>query len=201
MKALGGSFHLASSPGHGTIATLTLPLQGSAETKVLSAEMPGQERRLKVSTAASPAQNLALWAQHPALERHAKIGVLLVDDHAMVRQGLRAILEAYEAIKVVGEACDGFEALKAVDELRPHVVLMDINMPKMNGVEATAEIKRQYADTIVIGLSVNADADNQTAMMNAGACMLLTKEAAVEHLYSAIQEAVKPLQSIASSHS
>jgi DNA-binding NarL/FixJ family response regulator len=116
--------------------------------------------------------------------------VLLVDDHAMMRQGLRAILETYADVQVVGDACDGSEALAAVDRLRPHVILMDINMPKKNGIEATADIKARYPDVQIIGLSVNAGHENQVAMLKAGASMLLTKEAAVEQLYSAIQEVV-----------
>jgi DNA-binding NarL/FixJ family response regulator len=111
-----------------------------------------------------------------------------VDDHAMVRQGLRSVLECYADVEVVGEAWNGEEAIKLVDRLGPAIVIMDINMPKMNGIEATAEIKARYPDITVIGLSVNAGDENKVAMLNAGASLLLTKEAAVEHLYGAIQE-------------
>jgi DNA-binding NarL/FixJ family response regulator len=92
---------------------------------------------------------------------------------------------------VVGEAWNGEEAVKAVESLRPAVVIMDINMPKMNGIEATAKIKARFPDTTVIGLSVNAGDENKEAMLNAGASLLLTKEAAVEQLYGAIQERMK----------
>jgi DNA-binding NarL/FixJ family response regulator len=115
----------------------------------------------------------------------------LVDDHAMVRQGLRSVLDAYPDVEVVAEASDGEEALLAVDKLRPAVVVMDINMPKMNGIEATGRIKAQYPGAEIIGLSVNAEGNNQDAMLKAGAQVLLTKEAAVEHLYGAIQRATK----------
>ncbi len=115
---------------------------------------------------------------------------MLVDDHAMVRQGLRSILTGYSNMEIVGEAANGVEALCAVEQHRPTVVIMDINMPRMDGIEATARIKARYPEIFVIGLSVNAGSENQQAMQNAGAAALLTKEAVVEQLYGAIQEAV-----------
>jgi DNA-binding NarL/FixJ family response regulator len=77
--------------------------------------------------------------------------------------------------------------------LRPDVVVMDINMPQVNGIEATAQIKRQYPGIRVIGLSVNAGPNNREAMLKAGAEMLLTKEAAVEELYRGIRSVVQSL--------
>jgi DNA-binding NarL/FixJ family response regulator len=116
----------------------------------------------------------------------------LVDDHAMVRQGLRAILETYADVQVVGDACDGIEALSAVERLCPRVIFMDINMPNKNGIEVTAEIKARHPHIPIIGLSVNAGQENQEAMLKAGASILLTKEAPVDQLYSAIRDVMKP---------
>lgn len=120
------------------------------------------------------------------------VQVLLVDDHAMVRQGLRSVLDAYEDLQVVGEAQNGAEAVQLVEQLRPRVVVMDINMPTMNGIEATTQIKTHWPQTIVIGISVNTEDDNSRAMRRAGADALQTKEAAVEQLYDVIRDAMRP---------
>lgn len=123
-------------------------------------------------------------------QERGAIRVLLVDDHMMVRQGLRTVLESYDDIEVVGEAADGKESLECVEHLRPSVVVMDLSMPQMNGVDATTVIKARHPETIVLGLSVNATQYNRTAMTNAGASGFLTKEAAVEHLYDLIQHTI-----------
>jgi DNA-binding NarL/FixJ family response regulator len=94
-------------------------------------------------------------------------------------------------VQVVGEAVDGEEAVRLTEQLRPGIVVMDINMPKMNGIEATREITARYPNIIVIGLSVNAGHDNHHAMTRAGAATLLTKEAAVEQLYQTMLAILK----------
>ena len=106
----------------------------------------------------------------------------------MVRQGLRTLLESYDDVAVVGEASDGEEAVSAAERWRPAVVVMDINMPKKNGIEATAEIKVRWPDIIVIGLSVNPGGANARAMEKVGATLLLTKDEAVVQLYEAIRK-------------
>lgn len=181
MRALGGSFEIDSKLNQGTRATLTLPV-ARGKGRAPSGRPGASGEGVTAGPTAIPPADPALPA--------AGIRVLLVDDHAMVRQGLRSVLDAYSDIQVVGEAQDGSEAVRLVGELRPRVVVMDISMPKMNGIEATAEIKVRYPDTTVIGLSVNADGENAEAMARAGAMRLLTKEAAVESLYDAIREAV-----------
>lgn len=198
MKALGGRFELHSSPGQGTMATLTLPL-GMTEDGGLKTDSTGKaigHRRLVVkpwSEGAAPEvinHQPSTSGSGDALpiagDRSRPIRVLLVDDHAMVRRGLRSVLESYADVEVVGEAWDGEEAVAAAEALQPSHIVMDINMPQMNGIEATARIKSRYPYIIVIGLSVNAGGTYEEAMKQAGAAMLLTKEVAVDELYSAI---------------
>ena len=180
MRALGGSFEIQSAPGKGTTATLSLPL----------ARRDAREARDERDEQKSGSKPVAPLSPVSHISHSTRTRVLLVDDHAMVRQGLRAVLDGYADIELVGEAAHGEEAVMLAERLRPDVVVMDINMPKMNGIEATAQIKAHCPDITVIGLSVNAGGDNQTAMLKAGAAALLTKEAAVEQLYGAIQEAV-----------
>jgi PAS domain S-box-containing protein len=194
MKALGGRFHLESVPGQGTIAALMLPLH-ETRPRLPAVGLPSGELAETLIDAPASAnrsmiQEEDLATQQDTVQAPVTLRVLLVDDHAMVRQGLRSLLAAYEDIDVIGEACNGRQAVAFADTLRPSIVVMDINMPNMNGIEATAQIKARHPQTIVIGLSVNASTDSHEAMKKAGATILLTKEAAVEQLYSAIQKAV-----------
>jgi PAS domain S-box-containing protein len=186
MRAIGGWIEVQSAPGEGTTAMLILPLGNLA---IARTEDSGWKAESKISE-----EELGLGSEDQALQKSAKIRVLLVDDHAMMRQGLISILSGSSDLAIVGEAANGVEALRAVEKHRPAVVIMDINMPDMNGIEATTRIKSRYPEVTVIGLSVNAGDENQQAMLKAGAMMLLTKEAAVEQLYGAIQEVMKKSQ-------
>ena len=119
------------------------------------------------------------------------ISVVLVDDHTGVREALRSILQGYGDVAVVGEASNGKDAVEAVEALHPTIVVMDIHMPFMNGIEATACIKGRHPSISVIGLSVNVDQEVHAAMLQAGAAVIIPKEAAWEQLHSAIQLAVQ----------
>ncbi len=125
------------------------------------------------------------------MEDERGLQVMIVDDHAPVRQGIRSMLEGYADIQVVGEASNGLEALQLMEKLHPSIVLMDMNMPRMNGIVATAHIKNDYPDTIIIGLSVNASPENQEIMTRAGAVRLIPKDETGDLLYDAIHEAVQ----------
>ena len=97
------------------------------------------------------------------------IRVLLVDDHRIMREGLRSCLKGVPNIEVVGKACNGEEAMSCIGTLQPQVVVMDINMPKMDGVTATRLMTGQYPDVAVVGLSVTEDLYHKVAMERAGA--------------------------------
>jgi len=183
MQALGGTFALESAPGKGTRATLRLPLGAAQETVTLDRpEAPGVTAILTLGHPAPVAER----GRRAATHKTATIRVLLVDDHAMVREGLRSILHGYADIDVVGEAGDGEEAIEQAKDLSPNVIVMDVNMPKLDGIEATRRIRHSCPETAIIGLSVNASQQVVDAMREAGALTLLTKESAAELLYQTI---------------
>jgi DNA-binding NarL/FixJ family response regulator len=115
------------------------------------------------------------------------IQVLLVEDHTIVRKGLRALLEGQSDIQVVGEAEDGRQALEQVQQLLPDVVLMDIGMPGLNGLEATRQIKHQFPKTKVVVLTMHTNAEYIFNVLQAGASGYLIKQAATEEVISAIR--------------
>lgn len=193
LAALGGRFDLDSAPGKGTRASLVLPISPVTD--------PG-------------ASSICPSAPFYAEERpgSGQIRVLLVDDHTMVRQGLRELLEsgrpvalaksgprkrsqtatprpAYPDIEIVGEVSNGIEALEAARALVPDVIVMDVHMPKLNGVVATREILRILPQVKVIGLS--QDMDSSRAITEAGAFMHLQKASAADELYDAICAAAR----------
>jgi DNA-binding NarL/FixJ family response regulator len=99
-------------------------------------------------------------------------------------------LEDHADLSVVGEAKDGIGAVEMARELKPNVIVMDINMPRMNGIEATKLILQELPDTTVVGLSVACDSYTEQAMKAAGAYGCITKERAAEEIYTAIIDAV-----------
>jgi len=119
------------------------------------------------------------------------ITVLLADDHAVVREGLRKLLETESDIQVVGEAANGRESVRLTKELLPIVVVMDIAMPLLNGVEATRQILKAAPDTKVVILSAHGDDVYVERMMQIGAAGFLIKQSSALVLAKAIREAVK----------
>jgi RNA polymerase sigma factor (sigma-70 family) len=115
------------------------------------------------------------------------IRVLLADDHSVVRQGLRAWLERSGDIEVVGEAADGREAVTMAERLDPDVVVMDIAMPMLNGIEATAQITRRNPETKVIILSMHADESYILRALGAGAKGYLLKESTETDILPAVR--------------
>ena len=122
------------------------------------------------------------------------IRVLVVDDHAMVRQGLRCALECYPSIEVVGEASDGEQAVECVAKVQPTVVVMDIVMPKMDGIASTRLIKAQYPQIAVVGLTRELKDYTSYSMKKAGASEVVDKKNAVVELYDAIERAVADIR-------
>jgi len=116
------------------------------------------------------------------------VGILLVDDHAVVRQGLRALLEAESDLSVVGEAENGREAVRLAKKALPDVVLMDLAMPGMNGLEATRQILKNVPSTKVLVLTSYGEDDNVAQLMQAGATGYLVKQTAAADLLKAIRQ-------------
>jgi DNA-binding NarL/FixJ family response regulator len=116
-----------------------------------------------------------------------KIRVLLAEDHTIVRQGLRSILDGREGIQVVGEAKDGREAVEKAQQLQPDIVLMDLSMPLLSGLEATRQIKSQCPQIEVLVLTMHADEEYVLQILQAGASGYLLKQSAVGELVTAIQ--------------
>jgi two-component system, NarL family, response regulator LiaR len=128
----------------------------------------------------------------PRRGRASTIRVLLVDDHKMLRESLRIRLTDCEYAEVVGEASNGVEAIHAVHINDPDVVVMDITMPVMDGIEATKRIKAAFPHTATIGLSMHREKEIIEKMYAAGISSFLSKESSSETLCQAIQEAIKP---------
>jgi DNA-binding NarL/FixJ family response regulator len=124
------------------------------------------------------------------MPRNEIIRILLVDDVELVRRTLRTILSAHPRFVIVGEACDGEEALACVQRCDPSVVVMDIQMPRLNGIQATALIKRFFPQVIVVGISVHATEDLRQEMIRAGASKVLSKDGAGARLHEEITKAV-----------
>lgn len=117
----------------------------------------------------------------------SKTRVLIADDHALVREGIAAFLKLSEDIEVIAEASDGFEAIKKTDELKPDIVLMDINMPKLGGLEATVEIKKSHPDIKILVLTQYEDKEYISRFLKAGVSGYLLKKAVGSDLISAIR--------------
>ena len=119
----------------------------------------------------------------------APIRVLLVDDHAMVRRGMRDFLALHDDIEVVGEAADGSAGIEQAEALRPDIVVMDLMMPNLDGVEATARIKAALPDVEVIALTSFIEESRVVAAIEAGASGFLLKDAEADELAAAIRAA------------
>ena len=167
---IGGALDVASSPGKGARVCVTVPFEPTGGLRSASL-IPDSV----LTTAPSTGRRLAM--------HH----LLVVDDHAIVRQGLIELLAKETDIDVIGAAASGEQAIQAVRSLHPDVVLMDISMPGMNGIEATRIIKAEMPDVRVIGLSIHEDVGMRSKMEQAGAVAYCRKSGPVEELIETIR--------------
>lgn len=117
------------------------------------------------------------------------IRLLLVDDHAVVRSGLKMLLENERDVEIIGEAASAAEAIEAAMRLKPNVVLMDIGLPDLSGIEATREIKKRVSEVFIVALTIHEDEEYFFKMLEAGASGYVPKRAAPEELITAIRAA------------
>jgi DNA-binding NarL/FixJ family response regulator len=116
------------------------------------------------------------------------ITVILADDHQIVRLGIRTILEEEPELKVVGEAADGMEALALVAELRPNIVITDLSMPGLNGLELTRCINQKFPETRIIILSIHADESYTQSAREHGAYGYLVKQASADEIIAVVRQ-------------
>lgn len=168
VELLGGSLEIQSAPDAGTTCTIRLPVMPPAPKAVVATDggrMAAQEES----------------------GRGGPIRVLVVDDHTIFRRGLISILESYPDIKVVGEASDGEEGVHRAGDLVPDVVIMDLAMPRMNGIEATRVIKSRFLSVDVIALSFQESEHARASILEAGARAYFTKSGPLDDLLRAIR--------------
>jgi CheY-like chemotaxis protein len=177
---LGGEIILDSSPGRGSRIILTAPLY---EVAGIGA---GEGRSSKVSVA------IASQRKDDAAALGKRIRVALVDDHMVMRQGLAGLLRSESDMEIVGEASDGAAAINLVRDLRPDVVLMDVTMPGMDGIQATRIIHSEMPGVQIIGLSMFEEGEQAIAMRAAGAVDYLTKSGPSGAVIAAIRNCCKP---------
>jgi len=180
MEAIDGWMELESRLGAGTTVTLGVTVGASCAVEGVAGGNGVEQPAFAAQTAASASHT----TQQAILERPVR--VLLVDDHAMVRQGLRSILDGYPNLDIIAEAGDGEEAITLARLLKPDLIVMDVNMPRLDGIEATKRIREELPATHVVGLSVNEAEHIVKSMRAAGAAAFLTKESAADHLYETI---------------
>ena len=177
IELMGGSFVVESDQGNGTSATLTIPVTEYRQQKGLARRNFGEQTGLETG---SPLPSQLM----DGLQKATKI--LLADDHLIFREGLRSLIENGNAGVVIGEAGDGAEAVRLAGELEPDLVIMDLTMPVMNGIDATREITTKYHDIRVIALSMERDRFFVVEALKAGASGYLPKDTAFTEILDAI---------------
>jgi two-component system invasion response regulator UvrY len=132
-------------------------------------------------------ERVAASKRRPAPEQRPTIRVLLVDDHPLVREGLKRILTSMMGVIVVGEASTGEEAVGKVRDLEPDIVMMDLSLPRMSGIEATRAIASEWPNTRIIALTMHMEEVYVRGALDAGASGYLVKDARPNELVAAIE--------------
>ena len=179
----------AAEPGLSRTATSIIP---GGKTALLLRIVPGEA--LAEFKVVAPAGQTSLCCmdkyclvRQPKESSHLEpVNILLADDHTLVRAGIRALVEQLPTVKVVGEAKDGREALRLVKERKPDLILMDVAMPGLNGLEATARLSKEFPDVRVIIISMYANEEYVREAIKAGAAGYLVKRSAATELERAI---------------
>jgi PAS domain S-box-containing protein len=178
LELMGGSMEIDSVPGKGTRISLTAPCSPP------KGSMPVETKVCPIVTGGDAAGRTV---EHEPQGLNV-IGVLLADDHEVVRTGLARLLQGEPGIEILGQAADGQEAVEMALQVRPDVILMDVSMPRVGGVEATRRIVQQMPGIKIIGLSMHAQEDVAASMKAAGAVLYLTKTSPPETLIAAIRQ-------------
>jgi PAS domain S-box-containing protein len=179
LSLIGGTYEVDSSPGKGASFTLRAPFAIHEQLESIPCAQPVGIDPSEVTCAIRSDEN---------------IRILLTDDHAAMRDGLARLLDQEFDFEVVGQASDGQEAVELAGKLNPDVILMDISMPRMNGIDATRVIHDQHPDIRIIGLSLYQEEERAKAMLDSGAVLYLTKTCAPAELKTAIRSSMRDLK-------
>jgi len=181
LEALGGRLEIDSAPGRGSRVTLWAPIGKVRAAATPEPVLPDESEDRTRTTGTVPPSGAS-----------RRIRILMVDDHTIVRQSLMRVLGEEPDLEIVGEAANGQLAVELTQQLTPDVVLMDISMPVLNGIEATRLIHAAHPTVRVIGLSVFEAGEQALIMREAGAVAYLTKAGPLETLLATIRESVEP---------
>ncbi len=186
LNLLGGNFHLDSAPNEGTRFVIDVP-QDTANTGAAgtTTDSPPPDRRGTAAT--SVQQESADLSEDQSQRTEQAIRVMLVDDHTVMRRSLAARLAEQPGLRVVGEVGDGETALEKIPQLNPNVVLMDVNLPGISGVETTRRLRNSERATCVIALSMYEDNSMREEMLQNGAQIFLNKGISFDELVQAIR--------------